>query len=47
MLPSLLKALKDPAFMNSGPQARQWILENATYRHRMQTVVDFAQGHSI
>ena len=39
MLPSLLKAMKDPDFMNSGVEARHWILENATYKHRMQTVL--------
>jgi spore maturation protein CgeB len=39
LLPSLLKALKDTAFMNSGAEARRWIVDNATYVHRMREVL--------
>jgi hypothetical protein len=40
MMPRLLEGFKDQAFMNSGAEARQWILDHATYEHRMRDVVN-------
>ncbi len=39
MMPQLLEALKDQTFMSSGANARQWILDHATYEHRMRDVI--------
>jgi hypothetical protein len=41
MKPRLLEAFKDQTFMNSGTEARQWILDHATYEHRMRDVINF------
>ena len=36
----LVSALGDPEFVASGIEARQWILDNATYVHRVKEVLD-------
>ena len=36
---SVMEALRDPAFVASGAEARRFILENATYVHRMTTAL--------
>lgn len=36
----LISALADSEFVVSGPAARQWILDNATYVHRVKKVLD-------
>jgi Glycosyl transferases group 1 len=40
MMPRLLEAFKDQTFLNSGAEARQWILDHATYEHRMRDVLN-------
>jgi len=40
LLPGLLAAFKDPDYRSSGSAARQWILDHATYEHRMKDVLD-------
>jgi hypothetical protein len=39
LLPGLLEAFKDPQYLASGPAARQWVLDRATYEHRMKDVL--------
>ena len=46
LMPNLLEAFKDQNFLNSGGEARRWIVENATYRHRMQDVIQQIQQTS-
>jgi hypothetical protein len=36
MMPRLVEAFKDQTYLNSGAEARRWILEHATYEHRMR-----------
>ena len=39
MMPRLLEAFKDQRYLNAGTEARQWILDHATYEHRMRDVI--------
>jgi hypothetical protein len=39
LMPRLLEAFKDQRYLNSGAEARQWILDNGTYEHRMRDVI--------
>jgi hypothetical protein len=47
MMPRLLDALKDQKYLASGPEARQWILDNATYEHRLKEVLARLQEQSM
>jgi hypothetical protein len=39
MMPRLLEAFKDQTYLNAGREAREWILDHATYEHRMREVL--------
>lgn len=39
IIDKISEGLRDEAFLNSGQQARAWILENATYVHRARTIL--------
>jgi hypothetical protein len=40
ILPGLQDAFRDDRYLTAGAAARQWVLDNATYEHRMMDVLD-------
>jgi len=43
ILPTIADALRDPLFVNSGAAAREYILGNATYVHRMREALEILE----
>jgi len=47
VVPTISQALSDAEFLGSGKEAREWILQNGTYLHRMKTVLESVRSQGM
>lgn len=47
LVPLLKQSLEEDCFLSSGPSAREWIENNATYDHRMRNAMDILAASKI